>query len=642
MRKNLTALALCLALATSAAACGNKVDHSDSTKESGSTGEKAEITGEYVSSTDLGSGFFQTAGTDDYGRSFGQVSAYNENVVGVFYFLWLSQASETTTIDSYVSQGKAENTLKGDEIPGMPSFTYWGEPMYGYYQVEDEWVVRKHVELFINAGLDFICFDATNNDCYQAAAKQVLDVLLEYKKLGYNVPKAMFMTNSDSTGMTEDIYRKFYRRNTYDDIWFTGNGSKPWIIADYQGGDAAIQDRFYFKAAQWPIQSFNQNKFPWISYRYPQETFVDAANDYGIMSVSVSQHTGIGGNLSDANKSGINFSLSGLYAPYNYDSLSDDLKKVYSKEKALEVYNANRGRGWSNAKKANTYEDAVKNTNFEEQWNTVYDTQGINLVFVTGWNEWIAQKQSTDPMLGAGYGYFVDTFDMEFSRDIEMMNGGYLDNCYLQLVKNIRKYKGYGFNDKTYNDPVADGTDMLDLANWANIRSYADLTGETKARDHAGVGSTYYKNETGRNDIREVRVASDSENLWFMIATTDAITAKSADDTRWMNLWIGVEGEEGGFNNLGYVVNRSLNGTTASLDKISNNAFESAGTCDTYVSGNVMIVRVKKSALGITDSRFGLQFKVTDNLQKDFDITDLYANGDCAPIGRINYSWYTK
>lgn len=223
-----------------------------------------------------------------------------------------------------------------------------------------------------------------------------------------------------------------------------------------------------------------------------------------------------------------------------------------------------------------------------------------------------------------------------------MMNGGYLDNCYLQLVKNIRKYKGYGFNDKTYNDPVADGTDMLDLANWANIRSYADLTGETKARDHAGVGSTYYKNETGRNDIREVRVASDSENLWFMIATTDAITAKSADDTRWMNLWIGVEGEEGGFNNLGYVVNRSLNGTTASLDKISNNAFESAGTCDTYVSGNVMIVRVKKSALGITDSRFGLQFKVTDNLQKDFDITDLYTNGDCAPIGRINYSWYTK
>ena len=109
-----------------------------------------------------------------------------------------------------------------------------------------------------------------------------------------------------------------------------------------------------------------------------------------------------------------------------------------------------------------------------------------------------------------------------------------------------------------------------------------------------------------------------------------------------MNLWIGVEGEEGGFNNLGYVVNRSLNGTTASLDKIVNNTFEEAGTCDTYVSGNVMIVRVKKSALGITDSRIGLQFKVTDNLQKDFDITDLYTNGDCAPIGRINYSWYTK
>ncbi|MFQ7034303.1 MAG: hypothetical protein ACLRTQ_00685 [Candidatus Borkfalkia sp.] len=37
--------------------------------------------------------------------------------------------------------------------------------------------MRKHVELFINAGLDFICFDCTNNDFYQAAAKAVLDVL---------------------------------------------------------------------------------------------------------------------------------------------------------------------------------------------------------------------------------------------------------------------------------------------------------------------------------------------------------------------------------------------------------------------------------------------------------------------------------
>ena len=261
-------------------------------------------------------------------------------------------------------------------------------------------------------------------------------------------------------------------------------------------------------------------------------------------------------------------------------------------------------------------------------------------MFVTGWNEWIAQKQSKDPLLGDAYGYFVDTFDMEFSRDIEMMNGGYLDNCFIQLVNNIRKFKGSGHSDKVYESYT--DKNMLDLANWNGVTSYADLIGDTKARDHQGVGSTYYKNDTGRNDVKEVRIAADGNNVWFMVATRDNITAKAADDTRWMNLWIGVEGAEGGWNNLQYVINRGLNGTKSSIDKISDKTFVKSGEAETYVSGNVMIVKVAKSALGITDDAFGLQVKVTDNLQKDFDIADLYTNGDSAPLGRINYSWYVR
>ena len=65
----------------------------------------------------------------------------------------------------------------------------------------------------------------------------------------------------------------------------------------------------------------------------------------------------------------------------------------------------------------------------------------IGLVFVTGWNEWIAQKQANSRILGDKYCHFVDTFNMEFSRDIEM-NAEYLDNYYLSLVRNIRAYKG--------------------------------------------------------------------------------------------------------------------------------------------------------------------------------------------------------
>ena len=633
MKKRIPAIALGLSLVFAASACG-------SSSSGGGNGKNDSISGTYEASTDLKSGFLKTAGTDDYDRSFGQVSDYNENVVGVFYFLWASQAASTVTVDSYEERNEVEKTLTGEEVKYAPNFTYWGEPMYGYYQVEDEWVVRKHVELFINAGLDFICFDTTNNDYYAPAALSVLNVLLEYQKLGYNVPKAMFMTNSDSTGRTTEIYNAFYARKKYDSVWFTGNGDKPWIISSYAGNDEAIKNRFYFKAAQWPNRDYGAERFPWISWRYPQETFTDTANDYTIMNVSASQHTGIGGGYSDAKISGINFSLSGLFAPHNYDGLSDALKAKVGKEQALKYYNSNRGRGWSNKTNTNTRENAVKNTNFEEQWETVWKNRDVNLVFVTGWNEWIAQKQSKDPLLGDVYGYFVDTFDMEFSRDIEMMNGGYLDNCFIQLVNNIRKFKGSGHSDKVYESYT--DKNMLDLANWNGVTSYADLIGDTKARDHQGVGSTYYKNDTGRNDVKEVRIAADGNNVWFMVATSDNITAKAADDTRWMNLWIGVEGAEGGWNNLQYVINRGLNGTKSSIDKISDKTFVKSGEAETYVSGNVMIVKVAKSALGITDDAFGLQVKVTDNLQKDFDIADLYTNGDSAPLGRINYSWYVR
>ena len=627
--KKIVALILGLTFLFAFAACGG------GGKQSGT------LTGTLRDSDDYSTGFMRTSATDDYDRSFGEVTDYNGNVVGIFYFLWLSQASVTTNVDSYIEDGNVEAVLTGDEVGMAPAFTYWGEPMYGFYQVEDEWVVRKHVELFINAGLDFICFDCTNNDFYQAAAKAVLDVLLEYAEMGYDVPRAMFMTNSDSTLMTENIYNAFYRRDTYDRVWFYGNGDKPWIISSYAGSDANILDRFYFKPAQWPNRSYNENGFPWISWHYPQETYTDRENDYTIMSVSVSQHTGIGGSLSDAGVTGINFSISGLFAPYNYDTLSDSLKARVSSETATKYYNYNWGRGYSHETGSNDYDSALANVNFEEQWDSALQNEDVNLVFVTGWNEWIAQKQSKDPLLGSSYGYFVDTFSTEFSRDIEMMNGGYLDNCYLQLVANIREYKGVGYGTQvTRNATVAKGTDLFDLSNWSAAPVYKDLVGETEPRAALGAGGNYYTNDTGRNDIQEVRVASDEEYVYFLVAAAEDITAKEAADTRWMNVFIGIEGAEGGWNGLQYVVNRALDGTTASLDKIENGAYASVGTAATVVSGRYMLVQVAKKSLGIEGDEFGIVFKVTDNLQKDFDVTDLYTNGDAAPIGRINYSYY--
>lgn len=623
MKKKWTALLLCGAL-LSLAACGG--DKPPSGTLSGTVGASA----------DYGSGFLNTAATDDYGRSFSATGGYSEDTyVGIFYFLWNGATNGLYDVSEYEKLGMVESVLTGDTVPAAPSFTYWGKPLYDYYSASDKWVVRKHLELFMNAGLDFVAFDCTNSQFYSEAAFTFLDIALEYQQMGYDVPKFMFMTNTEPVERTKQIYNALYADDLYDSLWFTGSGDKPWIISEANNSpqlDSEIKNRFYFKKAQWPNAGMNSNNFPWMSWTYPQETFTDRQVG-NIMSVSVAQHPGDG--------RGIDFSDSGMFAPYNYDTLSDSAKAAVNEERATKIYNANWGRGYSQAAGVNDIDRVNENINFEEQWATALDKENeINLVFVTGWNEWIAQKQSGSGVLGEKYGRYIDLFNREFSRDVEMMDGEYLDNCYLQLVRNTRAFKSNA-PQTTYRERADFGATAL--GNWSDVSAvYKDLVNETLPRRDINASGALVENNTGRNDIQEVRVASDAENVYFLIRTVDNITAKSANDTRWMNLFIGVEGASGGWNGLQYVVNRELTGNTSKLQKISGNIYADHASAQTLVKGNLMLVTVKKSDLGITGSDYTLVFKVCDNLQKDFDVAETYVNGDCAPIGRINYTYAVK
>jgi len=75
--------------------------------------------------------------------------------------------------------------------------------------------------------------------------------------------------------------------------------------------------------------------------------------------------------------------------------------------------------------------------NFEEQWRRALELDP-EVVFITGWNEWIAMQLNKTE----GPAIFCDQFNLEFSRDVEMMKGGYGDNYYMQMAGNIRRFKG--------------------------------------------------------------------------------------------------------------------------------------------------------------------------------------------------------
>ena len=597
-------------------------------------------------------GFTMTAATDDAGRAFSPVSGYEQDkYVGIFYFLWngSDQSPIKDVSNNYEKNHTVMTELLARQANGgtqeMNAFHYWGQPLYGYYNADDEWVIRKHIELFIHAGLDFVAFDTSNGRIYDVQAYAFLDLLLEYYEQGFDVPKVMFLTSVDpatSRTSVEQIYNTFYDPELYPEyepLWFRGTQNKPWIIGSTTG-NSIIDSSFYFKLPQWPNAAIESARFPWMDWNYPQDIYTDPQVG-NIMSVSVSQHVGIAAT----SKPLADFSDSGLFAPENRSELQKNGFQFDTNYMDL-VYNANWGRGYDHATGTNSRERALaEGTNFEQQWDTVFNNEAdgdsgndIDLVFVTGWNEWVAQKQPNSSILGDDYCHFVDTFNMEFSRDIEM-NAEYLDNYYLSLIRNVREYKGEG-EGKTFAESTGSLASLmtrLDGWNDGSVAVFRDFTGETIARSALDTsGQTVLENDTGRNDITEVRVTADQDAVYLLVRTADAITAHEEGDERWMNVYLGAEGSTDGWMGMQYVLNRAPGNGTTSLHRIGKDGFTLVGSCEYSVEGNVMRIRVERSMIGLPVGQ-SLGIKVADNLQKDLDISEFYVNGDAAPIGRMRY-----
>ena len=136
-------------------------------------------------------------------------------LVGMFYFLWLGEHGRHKPYD--ISKITAEDPDIGHK-PASPLwgghgvYHHWGEPFYGYYYSNDEWVVRRHMKLLMQADVDFLFFDTTNAAIYRENAKLVMRVLQEYHDEGWKIPRVMFYTNTSSGLTVLDIYDSIYFR----------------------------------------------------------------------------------------------------------------------------------------------------------------------------------------------------------------------------------------------------------------------------------------------------------------------------------------------------------------------------------------------------------------------------------------------
>lgn len=278
--------------------------------------------------------------------------------------------------------------------------------------------------------------------------------------------------------------------------------------------------------------------------------------------------------------------------------------------------------------------------NFSEQFELALK-EDPRVLFITGWNEWIAGR--FDEFAGVRMPVmFVDQFNMEHSRDIEPSKSDIGDDYYYQLVSFVRHYKGVNPPQKTSGPKTIELTG--DWSQWDNVSpEFRDDRGDPAHRDHDGYNQcTRYTNDTGRNDLLNMKVAADQENIYFYVETADTLTSSS--DANWMRCLIDVDqSRTTGWEGFDFAINaKVVNETTTTISRYdaASQTWQDAASVPMHVEGNRMMVAVPRRLFGEQVEK--LSFKWVDNVPVEGDFMKMYTDGDVAPEGRYQYLWMEK
>ncbi|MBR5281042.1 MAG: hypothetical protein IKU26_08770 [Clostridia bacterium] len=562
-----------------------------------------------------------------------------EKYVGMFYWNWhtyFSYAEPRNITQIIKSHPEAQNDIHhaawGENNVLHPYF--WDEPLLGYYRTDDAFVLRKHAELLADAGVDYIVFDCSNGtEIFKSGCEDVLEAFAQAKEDGVNVPKISFLLSWYDTNcrvQLKRLYKSFYTNEEYRDLWFCWEG-KPLMIAHTTAMDpeneaeAEMLDFFTFRHMRAsyfdPQYAYEDKVWGWCSV-YPQTKFgVKQDGSVEMMCVSVAQ------NANETTMTAMNDPKGGVrgrgYAVGDY---------AYSYTYKGETVTVNK-------QKRDAY---IYGLNFQQQWDYAIE-QDPQVIFVTGWNEYVAQLQEEFQGVQCA---FSDNFTAEYSRDIEPSAGILKDHYYNQLVENIRRFKGTATQTVATEEHGVNKTVKIDgnVTDWQSVSlAYAHYTNSAGVRDNKGYDGTYYENKTLRNDITQAKVAYDQDNLYFLVETKDAITAPGEDG--WMRLYMDTDitGLTPNWEGFEYVINRTLSADgRVTVEKSTGGwNFTAVGTGTYAVSRKCLEVAIPRSSLGLADTQnLTFNFKWADNAG-DGEILDFYQYGDVAPGGRFAFHFTT-
>jgi len=558
--------------------------------------------------------------TDGIGRTIEptETGLRKDKFVGMFYFIWLGAHGydrhsggtpdegimKKTAGDTISPYNITELLLKDPHNPNygpLHAFHHWAEPYFGYYLLDDEWVIRKHGQMLSDAGVDVIILDVTNAAIYLPQVTKIAETFRAMRKEGINTPSISFIANSAPERTVKRLYDHIYSKGMFKDLWFYWKG-KPLLLSPPEGLTEETRSFFtsrhswaWSKGQKW--FGDGKDKWPWLDHTPQSYGWHESKDRPEQISVAVAEHpmSNIGRSFHDGKQPVELRSGEGLY--------------------------------------------------FEEQWKRAIEVDP-EFVFLTGWNEWVAMRfddGAATEFLGKaikkGETYFVDSYNDEFSRDAEPVKGLFSDNYYYQLVNNIRKYKG-GRSIPRYkktNSVAIDGN----FQEWKNVEAvYTDDAGDTFHRKHEGWGrEKEYLNTSGRNDIIESRVTSDLKNVYFYVKTKAPLTHWRSED--WMKLFISIkDSRKPNWEGFHYIVNEQPSEGTMTISSFKQNGgIDQARRINYRTGSHELELAVPKQILGIKGSSFTLDFKWADNFPTGANAIAWLDQGDAAPNARFMYRY---
>lgn len=563
-----------------------------------------------------------TSAVDHLGRElpkYSEVGDVNkEKTVGLFYYLWHGYHGTQGPYDITKILEKQPDAMNHPESPVWPSaehtpMMHWGEPLFGYYVSQDPWVLRRHVQMFIDAGIDVLFFDVTNGFTYRKVYLKLFEILREYNQKGFKAPKVCFYTapaiRGCGTGNLMDLWEQLYEPRLYPELYFYWKGKPLMICHSMRSLPDEIRDFFTWRSPTWGVPE-KCNTWAWGT---EQKVAVDENGVPEEIAVSVCRV---------AYESDIDYGSRGMGdAAYGVPMI---------------------GRSWHNGAK-----DEIKNAShygfqFEEQINNALESDAP-VAFVTQWNEWLVPfltKENNTLYSMDGYPIRLqDEFNEEYSRDIEPMRGGYGDAYYMQLISFVRRFKGI-------EKPAVDsGRRSIEMKNgfkdWEDAGiTYREYTGDIAPRNYAAYDAVgRYENYTGRNEFEILKTAADDNNIFFYARCVNDIIDRNEKNP--VRLFIkSADNCAASWNGYNFMVEIDINDAKSAMLKIcSDNGrflWRDLYRTECMLVGKEIQLKISREWINICSENFSMEFKWVDNMQQN-DIMDFYINGDSAPRGRLNY-----